>query len=57
MPERPEDPASFFWEASEEALQTDGVETGTMMGFPASSLPTSAHRLSDERHSMRYPMG
>jgi hypothetical protein len=34
MPETPEDSTSFFWEAAEATLRTDGVETGTMMGFP-----------------------
>jgi len=29
-----ETPTAFFWEAAEETLGADGVETSTMMGFP-----------------------
>ena len=29
-----ESPTAFFWEAADETLGADGVETGTMMGFP-----------------------
>jgi hypothetical protein len=34
MPAAPEDPTAFFWQAADETLRADGVETGTMMGFP-----------------------
>lgn len=29
-----DDPTGFFWDSVEELLAMDGVETGTMMGFP-----------------------
>jgi hypothetical protein len=29
-----EDPTAFFWDAAEEVLGGEDVETGTMMGFP-----------------------
>jgi hypothetical protein len=29
-----ENPTAFFWEAAQETLGADGVETSTMMGFP-----------------------
>jgi hypothetical protein len=38
MLERTDDPAAFFWAASEQTLGVDGVETGTMMGFPCLRL-------------------
>jgi hypothetical protein len=34
MPAAPEDPTAFFWKAADQTLGADGVETGTMMGFP-----------------------
>jgi hypothetical protein len=34
MHELPEEPDAFFWQAAERALGADGVERGTMMGFP-----------------------
>jgi hypothetical protein len=34
MIETPDDPTAFFWDASQQALGVDGVETSTMMGFP-----------------------
>lgn len=34
MPRMPEDPTAFFWETAEKMLDSGGVETGTMMGFP-----------------------
>lgn len=30
----PDDPTAFFWSVAETVLGADGVETGTMMGFP-----------------------
>jgi hypothetical protein len=29
-----EDPTALFWQAAEQTLTADNVETGTMMGFP-----------------------